>query len=94
MGVDVWEKVSSFVRNTDCLVMQLIENERYKFRVFAENQYGISEPLDMSDPITAKYQFNVPAQPDKPTVSDLDRNWAELSWDEPVIFIIYKCLPK
>lgn len=67
--------------------MQLIENERYKFRVFAENQYGISEPLEMPNPITAKYQFNVPTQPDKPIVENFDQNWAELSWDEPVNFI-------
>lgn len=68
--------------------MDLIENERYKFRVFAENQYGISEPLEMSNSITAKYQFNVPNQPDKPNVLSFDRNWAEISWDEPVNFFI------
>jgi hypothetical protein len=37
----------------------------------------------MSEPITAKYQFNVPSQPDPPTVREVDRNWAELEWDVP-----------
>ncbi|KAI1733007.1 fibronectin type III domain-containing protein [Ditylenchus destructor] len=83
LGVDVWERVSSFVRNTECLVMELVENERYRFRVFAENQYGLSEPTELPDPIVAKYQFTVPSKPEKPVVRDMDRNWAEVEWDVP-----------
>lgn len=83
LGVDNWEKVSSFVRGTDCLVMELIENERYRFRVFAENQYGLSDPLEIPAPITAKYQFNVPDKPDPPKVKDMDRNWALVEWEPP-----------
>ncbi|KAK0400071.1 hypothetical protein QR680_003339 [Steinernema hermaphroditum] len=78
-----WEKLSSFVRNTECMAMNLVENERYLFRVRAENQYGISDPLDLPNPITAKYQFTVPGQPDPPTVRSMDRNWAELEWEAP-----------
>jgi hypothetical protein len=40
VGTDIWEKVSSFARDPRCLAPDLIENERYRFRVFAENQYG------------------------------------------------------
>uniref|UniRef100_A0A915DB47 Titin n=1 Tax=Ditylenchus dipsaci TaxID=166011 RepID=A0A915DB47_9BILA len=83
LGVDVWDKVSSFVRGTDCLVMELVENERYKFRIFAENQYGLSEPCELPDPITAKYQFSVPSKPEKPVVREMDRNWAHVEWDVP-----------
>ncbi|TMS38626.1 hypothetical protein L596_005310 [Steinernema carpocapsae] len=78
-----WEKVSSFVRNTECMAMNLTENERYLFRVRAENQYGISEPLELPNPIIAKYQFSVPGQPDAPTVRSMDRNWAEIEWEPP-----------
>ncbi|XGW29138.1 hypothetical protein V3C99_008720 [Haemonchus contortus] len=78
-----WEKVSSFVRNTTFVVPRLQAGEQYKFRIRAENQFGISEPLENPDPITAKYQFNVPAQPDAPTVRDMDSNWAEIEWDTP-----------
>jgi hypothetical protein len=82
-GSDEWEKAASFVRGTGCLITDLVENERYRFRVRAENQYGISDPLEMTDPITARYQFNVPGQPDPPTAREVDRNWADVEWDPP-----------
>uniref|UniRef100_A0A1I7XS04 non-specific serine/threonine protein kinase n=1 Tax=Heterorhabditis bacteriophora TaxID=37862 RepID=A0A1I7XS04_HETBA len=78
-----WEKVSSFVRNTTYTVPNLQEGERYKFRIRAENQYGISEPLENIDPIIAKYQFNVPSQPDPPIARDIDNTWVDLEWDPP-----------
>nr|AZI15635.1 UNC-22 [Auanema rhodensis] len=78
-----WEKVSSFIRNTTYTVPGLHHNQQYKFRVRAENQFGISDPLDSLDSITAKYQFSVPGQPDAPTLRDMDSNWAELEWDTP-----------
>ncbi|KAL3088858.1 hypothetical protein niasHS_009150 [Heterodera schachtii] len=82
-GAENWERLSSFVRNTNTLVSGLVENERYKFRVLAENQYGLSDPLELPEPIVAKYQFSVPSQPDKPVVRDFDRTWAELEWEPP-----------
>ncbi|KHN73749.1 Twitchin [Toxocara canis] len=80
---ETWEKVSSFVRGTTHHVAGLTENEKYKFRVRAENQYGISEPTELREPIVAKYQFNIPGQPDAPVVKDMDSTWAELEWDTP-----------
>lgn len=78
-----WEKVSSFVRGTSYQVPGLTENEKYKFRVRAENQYGVSEPAELKDAIVAKYQFNVPSQPDAPVAKDMDSTWVELEWDTP-----------
>ncbi|VDO68159.1 unnamed protein product [Heligmosomoides polygyrus] len=78
-----WEKVSSFVRNLSYVVPRLQAGEQYKFRVRAENQFGISEPLENVDPIIAKYQFNVPSQPDAPTARDMDATWVDLEWDVP-----------
>uniref|UniRef100_A0A0N5D1Z0 non-specific serine/threonine protein kinase n=1 Tax=Thelazia callipaeda TaxID=103827 RepID=A0A0N5D1Z0_THECL len=80
---DVWEKVSSFVRGTNYEVISLVENERYKFRVRAENQYGISEPAELHDTIVTRYQFKVPSQPDPPIIRDMDSTWAELEWEPP-----------
>lgn len=78
-----WEKVSSFVRGTSYQVTGLTENEKYKFRVRAESQYGVSEPTELQEPIVAKYQFNVPAQPDAPVPKDMDSTWVQLEWDIP-----------
>uniref|UniRef100_A0A915Q578 non-specific serine/threonine protein kinase n=1 Tax=Setaria digitata TaxID=48799 RepID=A0A915Q578_9BILA len=80
---DVWEKVSSFVRGTNYVVTGLSENERYKFRVRAENQYGISEPTELDELVVARYQFKVPSQPDPPSVRDMDSTWAKVEWEPP-----------
>uniref|UniRef100_A0A0N5C6U2 non-specific serine/threonine protein kinase n=1 Tax=Strongyloides papillosus TaxID=174720 RepID=A0A0N5C6U2_STREA len=82
-GEEVWTKVSSFTRNTSITVTGLEENERYKFRVFAENQYGLSKPLVSTEPIVAKYQFDVPSQPDAPSCIDCDSTWATIEWIPP-----------
>lgn len=55
MGIlQAWTKISSFVRNCHYNVMGLEPNKKYTFRVRAENQYGVSNPLTMDDSITAK----------------------------------------
>lgn len=54
---DKWDKVSSFVRTNRYEVGNLTEGNEYKFRIRAQNQYGISDPLDMDKPIIAKYHF-------------------------------------
>lgn len=78
-----WERVTSFVRTTRYEVHGLQENEQYKFRVRAENQYGVSDPLENTEPIVAKYQFNVPGQPGAPEPTDMDTTWVQLKWDPP-----------
>lgn len=79
----IWVKVSSFVRNTHYDVMSLEPNKKYSFRVRAENQYGISEPLESTEPITAKYPFTIPDPPGAPRVTDWDSSTIYLSWDRP-----------
>lgn len=48
----IWVKVSSFVRGTHYEVMGLEPNRQYYFRVRAENQYGVSDPLSRDDPVS------------------------------------------
>lgn len=78
-----WVKVSSFVRNTHYDVMGLEPNHKYHFRVRAENQYGLSDPLEMPEPVIAKYQFTVPDAPGQPKVIDWDSGNVTLIWDRP-----------
>lgn len=79
-----WVKLSSFVRNTHYDVIGLEPNRKYNFRIRAENQYGVSEPLVGDEPIMAKFPFNVPEPPSQPRVIDWDADSITISWDRPV----------
>lgn len=79
----IWVKISAFVRNCHYDVMGLEPNRQYMFRIRAENQYGLSDPLETQDPITAKFPFTVPDPPGRPNILDHDVNSAVLTWDRP-----------
>lgn len=50
VGWDVWLKAITS-RQTKATLSELIEGSEYKFRVKAENPYGMSEPSEESDVI-------------------------------------------
>lgn len=50
VGWDVWLKATTS-RQTKATLSELIEGSEYKFRVKAENPYGMSEPSQESDVI-------------------------------------------
>ncbi|XP_037526802.2 twitchin [Rhipicephalus sanguineus] len=56
IGSDFWQPVPGYCPNTRYTVRNLEEGKQYKFRVRAENIYGISEPLE-GKPVTAKNPF-------------------------------------
>ena len=39
---------------TSCPLSGLIVGHEYNFRVYAENRYGVSEPIDLDKPVKAK----------------------------------------
>ena len=53
-----WEPVSKFVRNTTFEVMGLTEGHEYNFRVMAENEVGVSEPLVSAFAVEAQYPYS------------------------------------
>ncbi|KAF0296563.1 Twitchin [Amphibalanus amphitrite] len=61
----------------------LIENHDYKFRVFAVNRMGQSEPLTGSESITAKDPFQKPTKPGQPQPTDWDKDHVDLEWTAP-----------
>ncbi|XP_055385446.1 twitchin isoform X34 [Condylostylus longicornis] len=79
----IWVKVSSFVRGCHYDVMGLEPNRKYHFRVRAENQYGVGEPLATDEPVTASYPFTVPDPPGQPRVIDWDSGNCTVMWDRP-----------
>ena len=52
-----WQLVSSSVPGTTCRVPNLIESAGYYFRVSAQNQYGVSEALEIPSVIIIKSPF-------------------------------------
>ena len=55
-GSNIWEKVPALISDTSHVVKGLKEGKTFKFRVKAENMYGIGEPLE-SVKVTAKNPF-------------------------------------
>ena len=54
---DLWMPVSNCCTKTTCKVPKLVEGHDYIIRIFAENLYGISDPLP-SDETKAKDRFS------------------------------------
>lgn len=77
--------MSSFARSCHYDVIGLDPNRKYQFRVRAENQYGVSDPLETDQPITAKFAFTVPDPPGQPRIVDWDTGTVTLSWERPRI---------
>ena len=56
-GNSYWEKVPGVVNGTSHKVRDLEEGKKYKFRVKAQNAYGISEPCETDRATLAKNPF-------------------------------------
>lgn len=55
---NTWKRVTTIEPNiTSYCLQKLSENVDYFFRVIAENKIGISEPLEMDQPITIKSPY-------------------------------------
>lgn len=52
-----WHLVSSSISGTTCRVPNLTESAGYYFRVSAQNQYGVSEPLEIPSVVIIKSPF-------------------------------------
>ncbi|KAG9509578.1 Twitchin [Fragariocoptes setiger] len=80
-----WVKCSAFVRGTTYDLVGLQPDHKYKFRVWAENEIGVSpEPLLTERPVVAKWPFDVPGAPDAPQVVKSDEpGQCTLAWREP-----------
>ncbi|RUS77262.1 hypothetical protein EGW08_014976, partial [Elysia chlorotica] len=81
-GSTLWEKVPCVVNGETCTAKGLKDGKKYKFRVKAENMYGVGEPLE-SQQVTAKNPFVPAGAPPAPNVDSITKNSVGLSWTKP-----------
>ncbi|CDW52538.1 protein unc g; protein unc f; protein unc d; prot ein unc b; protein unc a [Trichuris trichiura] len=78
-----WQKVSNTVMGTSYRVRNLKEGYPYEFRVMAENQYGISDPLTTIEPVVPRSQHQPPSAPGIPEVAGTSEDFVNLVWSKP-----------
>ncbi|KAI3379405.1 hypothetical protein SNEBB_010472 [Seison nebaliae] len=78
-----WEKVSSFVRTPSCDVLGLEKGKPYKFRVSAENEFGVSQPLELDQPVDAIPPWKKPDPPRQLEIDNQTPTSVALSWMRP-----------
>uniref|UniRef100_A0A915DB94 Titin n=1 Tax=Ditylenchus dipsaci TaxID=166011 RepID=A0A915DB94_9BILA len=82
VGSTIWEKVHETTTLLSHTVKNLENKKQYKFRIFAENIVGLSEPLN-GEPVFAKDPFDPPGAPSTPEVTGFDTNMVALKWNPP-----------
>jgi len=80
---DQWVEVAGTVVRACYKAKNLRAGSEYKFRVFAENRFGRSDPL-VSQNIKAEWPFRAPSAPSAPTAVEASRNWIKVKWNEPI----------
>ncbi|CAF1142161.1 unnamed protein product [Rotaria sordida] len=80
---DKWEKVPGIFTEPKGTVKDLETNKKYKFRVKAENAYGISEPLETTSTILVKPPYDPPDAPDTPEITEYNSTYMKLKWEKP-----------
>jgi len=78
----MWQNVGT-TSSLNYTVENLIEGNKYSFRVIAENEVGQSEPNEMRTVVTTQSKFSVPDAPSAPSVGEIFKDSCELSWQAP-----------
>ncbi|XP_066264227.1 titin-like [Branchiostoma lanceolatum] len=77
-----WSTVTTNNPKLSCRIPNLVETVTYFFQVFAENKYGIGEPVE-SMPAKAQDAVGPPGPVVKLHVADITRITAHLEWTKP-----------
>ena len=64
-------------------VTGLVEGNKYLFKVYAENEIGLSEPVESQEPVTAKLPFDPPGPPVDLKAEDVTKDTATITWGPP-----------
>ncbi|XP_036400675.1 titin-like [Megalops cyprinoides] len=78
-----WQIVSATIARTTIKITKLKTGSEYKFRVFAENRYGVSTSLD-SAPVLVQYPFQEPGPPGTPVATSVTKGHMVIEWKPPI----------
>ncbi|CAH8497134.1 unnamed protein product [Schistosoma turkestanicum] len=79
----IWERVSGLVTDNSINVKNLTKGKSYRFRVFAVNMIGNSEPGETKTAILAKNPYDPPGAPENLNIDEFDKRSVKLSWKPP-----------
>jgi hypothetical protein len=80
---DFWQTLPDIISSPTHVVKGLVKGSKYKFRVRAENIYGVGEPAETDRAILAKNPYDKPDAPGKPEVKDSDKDHITIIWAAP-----------
>ena len=78
----IWTKITSIrPTNTTYTCNGLLDNTSYCFRIFAENDIGVSEPLELEHAVMAKLPYDRPGPPVGPIkIDSITQTGCTLTW--------------
>lgn len=79
-----WKELETVRENVfSYLSTKLEQGTRYSYRISAENKYGRSEPVEIDEPVEAKYSFNVPDAPQNCVAKDVTKTSCLVTFEPP-----------
>ena len=81
----MWSRVCSQVTESSFHIENLRTGIEYEFRIFAENEIGLGDPLIVSETVVAKPPFDPPGAPMMPEVGNITTSSVDISWKAPSV---------
>ncbi|XP_066263902.1 titin-like isoform X2 [Branchiostoma lanceolatum] len=79
-----WSTISVKNPKPICVIRNMVESNKYYFRVLPENEYGIGEPCEMEAPLTAEDPIRLPDPPSSVKILEVTSRTVSLKWTTPV----------
>ncbi|KAI0984835.1 hypothetical protein GJ496_004613 [Pomphorhynchus laevis] len=83
VGDDNWQVCVPSSKLARCKVDGLQDGTRYEFRILAENDIGLSSPLEIDHSVKIESPFKPPSAPSKPMCVNRSIDYIELDWQKP-----------
>ena len=83
VGKTAWFTVDSKIHSTFCTVKGLNEGKQYYFKVFAENAFGLGQPLECTEPVSPKNPLYPPQPPMLVEINEVCKDRVFLAWNRP-----------